>query len=72
MCRSIVQLRRPEGVSREELEAAALQFVRKISGFRVPSAANREVFDHAVAHIADSAGALLAGLVVREVRPEPR
>jgi hypothetical protein len=52
-------------VSREELEAAALQFVRKISGFRVPSAANREVFDHAVAHIADSAGALLAGLVVR-------
>jgi len=65
MCRSIVQLRRPEGVSREELEAAALQFVRKISGFRVPSAANREVFDHAVAHIADGAGALLAGLVIR-------
>ncbi|HAX82262.1 MAG TPA: DUF2277 domain-containing protein [Actinobacteria bacterium] len=65
MCRSIVQLRKPEGASREELEAAALQFVRKISGFRVPSAANRAVFDRAVAEIADRAEALLAGLVVR-------
>lgn len=65
MCRSIIQLRKPEGVSREELEAAALQFVRKISGFRVPSAANRAVFDRAVTEIADSAEALLAGLVVR-------
>lgn len=65
MCRSIVQLRKPEGASREELEAAALQFVRKISGFRVPSAANRAVFDRAVTEIADHAEALLAGLVVR-------
>jgi hypothetical protein len=65
MCRSIVQLRRPEGATREELEAAALQFVRKVSGFRQPSAANRDVFDRAVAEIADSAQALLGGLVVR-------
>ena len=65
MCRSIVQLRRPEGASREELEAAALQFVRKISGFRQPSAANREVFERAVADIATSAQTLLGGLVVR-------
>jgi hypothetical protein len=65
MCRSIVQLRRPEGATREELEAAALQFVRKISGFRVPSVANRAVFDRAVGEIADSAEALIRGLVVR-------
>lgn len=65
MCRSIVQLRRPEGATHEDLEAAALQFVRKISGFRQPSTANREVFDRAVAEIAASAEALLGGLVVR-------
>lgn len=65
MCRSIVQLRRPEGVAREELEAAALQFVRKISGFRTPSRPNAAVFARAVAEIADSAEALLGGLVVR-------
>ncbi len=65
MCRSIVQLRKPEGASREELEAAALQFVRKISGFRQPSAANREVFERAVAEITVSAESLLGGLVVR-------
>ncbi len=65
MCRSIVQLRKPDGATREELEAAALQFVRKISGFREPSAVNREVFGRAVAEIATSAEALLAGLVVK-------
>lgn len=65
MCRSIVQLRRPEGATHEELEAAALQFVRKISGFRQPSAANREVFERAVTEIAASAHELLHGLVVR-------
>lgn len=65
MCRSIVQLRKPEGVAREELEAAALQFVRKISGFRTPSRQNQAAFDRAVAEIADSAESLLGGLVVR-------
>jgi hypothetical protein len=65
MCRSIVQLRKPEGATREELEAAALQFVRKISGFRVPSRQNHEVFTRAVAEVADSAAALLAGLTIR-------
>lgn len=66
MCRSIVQLRRPEGAGRDELEAAALQFVRKISGFRTPSRQNQEVFARAVAEIADSAESLLRGLVVRQ------
>ena len=65
MCRSIVQLRKPEGATREELEAAALQFVRKISGFRTPSRQNHEVFARAGAEVADSAESLLRGLVVR-------
>jgi hypothetical protein len=65
MCRSIVQVRRPEGASREELEAAALQFVRKISGFRVPSRMNQDAFARAVAEVADSVETLLAGLVTR-------
>lgn len=63
MCRSIVQLRRPEGATPEELEAAALQFVRKISGYRAPSRRNQAVFDTAVAEITASARALLSGLV---------
>ena len=53
MCRSIKQLRRPEGLATdEEIEAAALQFVRKVSGYRKPSRANEEAFDKAVAEIA--------------------
>ncbi len=66
MCRSIVQLRRPEGAARDELEAAALQFVRKISGFRTPSRQNQGVFARTVAEIADSAESLLRDLVVRQ------
>ena len=65
MCRSIVQLRRPEPATREEIEAAALQYVRKVSGFRRPSRANDEVFHRAVEEIADSTERLLAALVVR-------
>lgn len=64
MCRSIKTLRGEE-YDRTDLDAAALQFVRKISGYRQPSKANREVFDRAVAEIAGSAGRLLAGLTVR-------
>ena len=62
MCRSIVQLRRPEGASREELEAAALQFVRKISGYNAPSQANREAFERAVREIAEVGRSLFNGL----------
>lgn len=65
MCRSIKTLRVPEGdVTDEEVEAAALQFVRKISGFRKPSQRNQEVFDRAVAEIAESSRRLLDELVV--------
>ncbi|WP_030169677.1 DUF2277 domain-containing protein [Streptomyces sp. NRRL S-813] len=68
MCRSIKTLRPPalpEEATQEEIRAAALQFVRKVSGFRAPAAHNREVFDHAVEVIAAATEELLAGLEVR-------
>ncbi len=49
MCRNIKKLRRPERApSDEELRDAALQFVRKVSGYRIPSKANAAAFNHAV------------------------
>ena len=63
MCRSIKQLRDPEGpASREEIEAAALQYVRKISGYRKPSKANQAAFEQAVAAIAAASQDLLDSL----------
>lgn len=70
MCRSIKRLR--EGATpapTEEIEAAALQFVRKISGFARPAAHNADVFDEAVAEIAAASQRLLEGLEVRGARP---
>ncbi len=65
MCRSIKTLRVPEGrVTDEEIEAAALQFVRKISGFRQPSRANEEVFNRAVDEITEASRRLLDELIV--------
>ncbi|MFD8303898.1 DUF2277 domain-containing protein [Streptomyces sp. NPDC059690] len=68
MCRSIKTLRPPalpEEATQEEIRAAALQFVRKVSGFRAPAAHNQEVFDHAVDVIAQATAELLDGLEVR-------
>ena len=66
MCRSIKVLRDQESPATDaEFEAAALQFVRKISGYRQPSRANAEAFDQAVAEIADSSRRLLSQLPVR-------
>ena len=66
MCRSIRTLRRPEHSPTDaEIEAAALQFVRKVSGYRVPSRANQPAFDQAVAQIAAVTRVLLDGLVTR-------
>lgn len=68
MCRSIKTLRPPvlpEEATEEEIRAAALQYVRKVSGFRAPAAHNREIFDHAVDVIAEATAQLLAGLEVR-------
>ena len=63
MCRSIKVLRQPEGqATEEEVRAAALQFVRKISGYRAPSRANQQAFDSAVEEIAGVSQRLLASL----------
>lgn len=65
MCRSIQQLRGAEpAATDEEVRAAALQFVRKISGYRAPSTTNRAVFDEAVHDVAEVTGRLLEDLVV--------
>ena len=66
MCRSIKTLRRPdEPATDEEIHAAALQFVRKVSGYRAPSKANTEAFDAAVEEIATASQRLLGSLAPR-------
>ncbi|MEU0846292.1 DUF2277 domain-containing protein [Streptomyces sp. NPDC005962] len=67
MCRSIKTLRPPyaESVTEEDMRAAALQYVRKISGFRQPAPHNAEAFDKAVETIASATGDLLSTLEVR-------
>jgi hypothetical protein len=64
MCRSIRSLHNFDPpATDEEIGAAALQFVRKISGMQQPSVANQEAFDLAVSRVAAVAGDLLATLV---------
>ena len=77
MCRNIRQLHNFEPpASRDEVTAAALQFVRKVSGSSKPSAANQEAFDRAVREIAHVTQHLLDDLVTsappknREVEAE--
>ena len=67
MCRSIKTLRPPytKTVTDTDMRAAALQYVRKISGFRAPAAKNAAAFDAAVEEIAASTARLLAALEVR-------
>jgi hypothetical protein len=63
MCRSIKTLRTPDGPpTDDEIRAAALQFVRKVSGYRVPSRRNEEPFNGAVDEIADASRRLLDSL----------
>lgn len=63
MCRSIKTLRGAEPPpTGEDVNAAALQFVRKVSGYRVPSRKNAEVFDRAVAEVAEASQRLLDAL----------
>jgi hypothetical protein len=70
MCRSIKTLRPPftETVTDDDVRAAALQYVRKISGFRAPAAHNAEAFDRAVDEITRASAALLDTLEVRGAR----
>jgi len=69
MCRSIKTLREPytEAVTDDDVRAAALQYVRKVSGFRKPAPHNAEAFDEAVDEIAAATQHLLDHLVVRSV-----
>ena len=65
MCRSIKVLRRPgQPATTEELDSAALQFVRKISGFQKPSKANQEAFERAVREVSAASNRLLASIGV--------
>jgi hypothetical protein len=67
MCRSIKTLRPPyaEQVTDDDIRAAALQYVRKISGFRAPAGHNAEAFGHAVDAVAAATAELLGELKVR-------
>jgi hypothetical protein len=67
MCRSIKTLRPPyaEQVTSTDIRAAALQYVRKVSGFRQPAAHNSEAFDRAVEAVEQATAELLSTLEVR-------
>ena len=67
MCRSIKTLRPPfaDEVTDDDVRAAALQYVRKISGFRPPAARNAAAFDRAVEEITATTARLLGALEVR-------
>jgi hypothetical protein len=73
MCRSIKTLRRPEtAATTGELEAAARQFVRKISGYRTPSVRNADAFEAAIADVAASSRRLLESFGVAVVEAPDR
>jgi len=66
MCRNIKQLRRPERLPSEgEIHEAALQYVRKVSGYRKPSRLNQAAFDQAVIDVAAATQKLIESLVVK-------
>lgn len=70
MCRNITELRGLEpAATDEEIEAAARQYVRKVSGIRQPSAAAAEAFEAAVAQVTDATRALLEALPDRRQPP---
>ena len=72
MCRSIKQLRQPQQLATEtEIQAAALQFVRKVSGYRSPSRTNQAAFDRAVEEIATATERLLQAISPSQERPGP-
>ena len=73
MCRSIKQLRNSERPANdEEIREAALQFVRKISGYRKPSKVNSAVFNQAVDGVTTVSRTLLISLQVRDGPPRQR
>lgn len=69
MCRSIKQLRRPDPLpADDEIRAAALQYVRKVSGYRAPSKANRAAFERAVDEVAVATKALLSEITTNRAK----
>ena len=71
MCRSIKTLRTgPTPASDDEITAAALQYVRKVSGYRKPSTANEAAFEAAVAQVAEASKQLLEA--VAATHPQAR
>jgi hypothetical protein len=66
MCRSIKPLRLPDRPATEqEIQEAALQYVRKVSGYRKPSKANEETFQKAVNDVAEATRKMLDVLVIK-------
>jgi hypothetical protein len=71
MCRNITELRGLEpAATDEEIEAAARQYIRKVSGITRPSTANAEAFETAVAEVTATTTRLLAGLPARRQPPK--
>lgn len=67
MCRSIKQLRQPDQpITEADIHAAALQYIRKVSGYRRPSRANQAAFDQAVADVTNVTRTLLESLIERK------
>jgi len=66
MCRSIKPLRNMDHpVTEQEIYEAALQYVRKVSGYRKPSKANEDAFEKAIQEVADATRKILNNLIVK-------
>lgn len=65
MCRSIKTLRSEVPATEEEIRAAALQFVRKVSGYRKPSKVNEAVFEQAIEEVSKATQILLKSLAIK-------
>lgn len=64
MCRSIKPLRNMDHpVTEQEIQEAALQYIRKVSGYRKPSKVNEEVFNKAIEEVAETTRKMLGELI---------
>ena len=69
MCRSIKPLRLPDRPATEqEIQEAALQYIRKVSGYRKPSKANQDAFDAAIAEVAEATKKMLEVLTIKTLQ----